>query len=170
MLFERNSSSTNRNDAILYQIFAYLCFFRLDELQVGDFRKIVMSQEATKMHTFLQFAFNSDNLRENLREPWMEFYDYVYIDEKIIGGVEKNLPNISEIIKSVERRATGKITSTLSVATSEKDRESVMSGEHGRLRESKEEDLISEAGEPQHEKKITKIEPFNLTKPKPKLI
>lgn len=53
-----------------------------------------MSQEATKMHIFLQFAFNPDNLRENLREPWMEHYDYVYIDEKIIGGVEKNLHSI----------------------------------------------------------------------------
>lgn len=100
----------------------------------------------------------------------MEFYDYVYIDEKIIGGVEKNLPNISEIIKSVERRATGKVTSTLSVATSEKDRESVMSGETVRQRESKEEDLVSEGGEAQEGKKVTKFEPFNLTKPKPKLI
>jgi hypothetical protein len=24
----------------------------------------------------------------------MEFYDFSYIDEKIIGGVERNLPNI----------------------------------------------------------------------------
>ena len=53
-----------------------------------------MSQESTKMHTFLQFTFNSDNLRENLRQEWMEFYDFRYIDEKIIGGVERNLPNI----------------------------------------------------------------------------
>jgi hypothetical protein len=94
VLFELQSSSTNRNDAVLYQIFAYLCFFRLEELQISDFRKIVLSQEATKMHTFLQFAFNPDNLRDNLREPWMEHYDYVYIDEKIIGGVEKNLHSI----------------------------------------------------------------------------
>ena len=49
----------------------------------------------------------------------MEFYDYAYIDEKIIGGVERSLPNIQEIIKSVEKRATGKVTSTLSVTTSE---------------------------------------------------
>lgn len=94
VLFEKNSSSTNRNDAILFQIFAYLCYFRLDELQISDFRKIVMSQESTKMHTFLQFAFNADNLRENLRHEWIDHYDFSYIDEKIIGGVERNLPNI----------------------------------------------------------------------------
>lgn len=150
MFFERNSSSTNRNDAVLYQIFAYLCFFRLEELQVSDFRKIVLSQEATKMHTFLQFAFNADNLRENLREPWMEFYDYLYIDEKIIGGVERSLPNVQEIIKSVEKRATGKVTSTLSVATSEApgsilDGESRAASSHGLGRQ--DEDLVSEGGD-----------------------
>ena len=42
----------------------------------------------------------------------MSLYDYTYIDDKIIGGIEKNLPNVSEILKTVERKATGKVTST----------------------------------------------------------
>jgi len=37
-----------------------------------------------------------------------------YIDDKIIGGVEKNLPNVSDILARVERKATGKVTTTLS--------------------------------------------------------
>jgi hypothetical protein len=49
----------------------------------------------------------------------MEHYDFVYIDEKIIGGVEKNLHTIQDIIRSVEKRATGKVQSTFSVATSD---------------------------------------------------
>ena len=117
MFFEKNSGSTNRNDNILYQIFAYLSFFRLDELSPADYRKLVMSQEAQKMHVFMQFAFNAETLREWLREPWMSLYDFSYIDEKIIGGVERNLPAVAEIIKSVERRATGKVTSALSVSS-----------------------------------------------------
>lgn len=66
----------------------------------------------------MQFAFNSDSLRDHLREPWMAVYDFTYIDEKIIGGVEKNLPAVAEIIKFIERRATGKVTSALSMTTS----------------------------------------------------
>lgn len=102
------------------------------------------------MHTFLQFTFNADILRENLREPWMEFYDYMYIDEKIIAGIERSLPNIQEIIKSVEKRATGKVTSTLSVVTSEAPG-SIYEGEtrtvsaHGLT--TVEDDLISEGGD-----------------------
>lgn len=41
----------------------------------------------------------------------MSIYDFVYIDEKIIGGVEKNLPAVQEILRFVEKRATGKVTS-----------------------------------------------------------
>ena len=102
----------------LYHIFAYLTFLRLDELDISDYKRLVNSQEATKMHTFLQFAFNADILRDHVRESWMNIYDYQYLDEKIIGGVEKNLPSVSDIIKNVEKRATGKVTSALSVTSS----------------------------------------------------
>ena len=70
--------------------------------------------------------FNTDNLREHVREEWMTLYDYSYIDEKIIGGIEKNLPRVSEILKKVELRATGKATSALS-QSSERNEETKMS-------------------------------------------
>jgi len=89
----------------------------LDELSPADYRKLVISQEATKMHVFMQFAFNAELLREHLRDPWMAIYDFSYIDEKIIGGVERNLPAVADIIKNVEKRATGKISSSLSVSS-----------------------------------------------------
>ena len=71
------------------------------------------------MHVFMQFAFNADQLREHLREEWMAVYDFTYIDEKIIGGVEKNLPAVADILKSVEKRATGKVQSALSISSSQ---------------------------------------------------
>lgn len=37
----------------LYSIFGYLCFFRLDELAPPDFKKLIQSQEAYKMNTFM---------------------------------------------------------------------------------------------------------------------
>lgn len=116
MLFKRNSSSTNRNDSTLYLIFGYLTFFRLEELAIEDYRKLVLSQDAVKMNVFLQFVFNTDNLREFVRDEWMTLYDFTYIDEKIIGSVEKNLPNVAEILKKVELRATGKAVSSISMS------------------------------------------------------
>lgn len=113
-LFERNPVGTNRNDMTLYTIFAYLSFFRLEEIAIEDYRKLVLSQEPTKMHVLLQFIFDAEKLRESVREPWMDIYDFQYIDDKIIGGIEKNLPNVSDILRIVEKKATGKVTSALS--------------------------------------------------------
>jgi len=93
-------------------IFAYISFFRLEELALDDYRRLVLSQDAVKMNVLLQFLFNAEGLREHVRDEWMAHYDYSYIDEKIIGMVEKNLPNVADILRTVEKRATGKSTST----------------------------------------------------------
>ena len=98
-LFKEKPVGTNRNDMTLYTIFAYMTFFRLEELAIEDYRKLVMSAGAEKMHVFLQFIFDTEQLRENgLREQWMELYDFDYIDDKVLGGLEKNLPNVAGII------------------------------------------------------------------------
>lgn len=113
------------------------------------------------MHVFLQFLFNTDNLRDNVREEWMNLYDFTYIDDKIIGAVEKNLPNVSEILKTVEKRATGKTTST---TLSQSDEGNTKFNETGGLSQNQ------SAYEEVRAKKMTEQKPFNLTKPKPKVI
>ena len=112
-IFKLFSSSTNRNDLTLYQIFAYLSLFRLDELAIEDYKRLVLSQDAVKMNVLLQFLFDTESLKKYVREDWMQLYDYTYIDEKIIAGVERNLPNVAEILVTIEKRATGKAVSTL---------------------------------------------------------
>lgn len=93
-VFYQLNPSLNRNDMTMYSCFSYLSFFRLDELQIGDFKKLIQSQDAHKMNTFMSFAFNSEKLKQHLRDEWMQCYDFDYIDNKIIGGIEKNLPSI----------------------------------------------------------------------------
>lgn len=66
------------------------------------------------MHNFLKFTFDADGLRDNVRTGWMDIYDYQYLDDKVIAGIEKNYPNVSEILRQVEKKATGKVTTTIS--------------------------------------------------------
>lgn len=40
-LFALNKATTERKDEILYQIFAYLTIFRLDELPMDDYKRFV---------------------------------------------------------------------------------------------------------------------------------
>ena len=100
------------------------------------------------MHVFMQFAFNADTLREHLREPWMALYDFSYIDEKIIGGVERNLPAVADIIKNVEKRATGKVTTALSASSRQ---ESALGGDltesHMSAHDTRMSEILSEGGE-----------------------
>jgi len=87
----------------------------------------------------------------------MNLYDFTYIDDKIIGTVEKNLPNVSEILKTVEKRATGKTVSALSQSD-----ENTKFSETGGLQSTMQEEVKA--------KKVTEQKPFNLTKLKPKVI
>jgi hypothetical protein len=170
---------------VLYQIFGYLTFFRLEELALDDYRRLVLSQDAVKMNVFLQFLFNAESLRENVREEWMGIYDYAYIDEKIIGMVEKNLPNVADILRTVEKRATGKATSTMAALSASQQMaggadEQTRFAETGGLSQSlgmtSSQSMLQAAGASMVEddeppkKAPTQLKPFNLTKPKPKVI
>ena len=53
VFFELNPVGTNRNDQYLYMVFAYMSFFRLEELSFEDYRKLILSQDPIKMHPFL---------------------------------------------------------------------------------------------------------------------
>lgn len=139
----------------MYQIFAYLTLFRLDELQIDDYKKLIQSQEPIKMNVFLQFIFNADALREHVRDEWIKLFDYNYIDDKIIAGVEKHLPSVLEMLITIEKKSMGVTQSSFAMAAAK----------------SGDDILIKSLMEDKSTKKSpTKPQPFNLTKPKPKMI
>lgn len=161
--FAENAAQTNRKDTTLYSIFAYLTLFRLEELQIEDFKRIVMSQDPVKMHVFLQFIFNLDKLRAHVRADWIKLYDASYIDDKILASVERNLPNVAEILGMVEKKATGHIVSTLT--------QSSFSAAAAAKGSTGEDSLLKTMMEDETKKRDpTKQKPFNLTKVKPKVI
>ena len=121
-----------------------------------------MSQDAVKMHVFLQFIFDVEKLKEFVRPLWIELYDHTYVDEKIIGGIEENLGNVAEILAQVEKRATGHVTSTLTQSSFSAAMAKGSTGDESMMKT-----LLDD--EPK-KKEPTKQQPFNLTKPKPKKI
>ena len=89
------------------------------------------------------------------------------------------MPAVADILKTVERRATGKVTSALSITSSQMQEstgglteaalskhETMISGSAAANKD----EIFSDNGEEQREKKKTEFKPFNLTKPKPKMI
>ena len=103
-------------------------------------------------------------------------YDFGYIDEHVIGGVERHLPAVSDIIRLVEKRATGKVTSTLSMSSSQPAQEANTDAfkSQGTVSQSnlnRSQSGIDSINDEDHPVKPNTVpEPFNLTKPKPKMI
>lgn len=136
------------------------------------------------MNVFLLFAFNADKLREHMREPWMEFYDFQYIDDKVIGAVERNLPNVADILKGIEKKATGFSKQSLAMtnsnmkANADGDTQSALGQSQSMGGVSMMEGTTGTAlaGDLEEEeqayvkKPVTVQQPFNLTKLRPKQI
>ncbi|CAD8194680.1 unnamed protein product [Paramecium pentaurelia] len=108
IMFTLLSSTTNRNDATLYQIFSYLILFRLDELPYNEFKKMVNEQDPVKMNVLLQFLFDIDKIITHVKPQWIEIYDPQYIQETVIGGLEQHFPMMKDLLSSLSSRATGK--------------------------------------------------------------
>ena len=139
-IFTVQSTITNSKDSLPFMIFSYLALFRLEELGFKHFKRLVETQEPLKMHVLLSFIFNGNMLREHVREMWMEVYDYTFIDNEIIAKAEAHYPEVQNLLNSLSIRATGQ-----AIIVEEEEKNAVAKRES------------------------TKIVPFNITEPKPKV-
>lgn len=136
-IFQVHATSTNSNDTFPYMIVSYLALFRLDEIGVKNFKRLVDTQEQLKMHVLLSFIFDEDNLKDHVRDSWCEIFDYKFIDVEIIAKVASRKIEVRNLLDSLSVRATGQKSQQNTV-----------------------EDI--------KEKRVLPVEPFNLTKPKPR--
>lgn len=108
MLFQLYPAQAARTDSTLYSIFVYIICFRLDELPMQEFRKIVLSQNAVKMNVLFDLLFDLKKLREEVLPEWSKCLDQEYIEEHVIGRIDRKLEVLAELIAQVCELATGK--------------------------------------------------------------
>ena len=117
------------------------------------------------MNEFLTYIFDEEILKNLLRPEWIKYYDFNYVDKKIIGGLMKTKLLIQDLLDFILNKAkVGNI-----------------SNENIQKKESQSnEDLLSEktiedkTQQPQklfqnNKKKLTVPEPFNLSENKPRI-
>ncbi|OMJ76903.1 hypothetical protein SteCoe_23642 [Stentor coeruleus] len=105
-IFKVNATSTNSNDSFPFMIIAYIVSFRLDELGVKHFRKIIDTQEPLKMHVLLQFLLNEEMLREHVCDSWCEIYDFEFVENIITKNGSKSL-ELADLLDYLSNKATG---------------------------------------------------------------
>lgn len=146
--FELNVASTERKDEDLYHIFLYLTLFRFEELPFEEYKKLVLSQDFVKINEFYTFLFNFEQLEKIIRPLWIDILDPIYIDNTLIFNLRKTYDKLADLIKHIELKAKG---TNLNSTKSNSDEENSNSFE-------------------QISKKLTIPQPFNLTKPKARII
>ena len=99
------------------------------------------------MNELIKFLFNFENIHTNLRGDWLELYDSMFIDDKLIANLKKNNDLLTDLINYVNMKASG---TNVGQSTGFKSAEA-----NGK-------DTI------QTLKKLTVPVPFNLTVVKPK--
>lgn len=118
----------------------------------AEFRRLVLSQSPVKMNVLFDLLLDLKKVREFVRPEWSKCLDEAYVDEMVIGKLEQRIEVMAELIATVCERATGKKSDLVMTI------ESSMGVETGTYTKK------------ETKKQPTVPEPFNLTKPKVKLI
>jgi len=105
-LYHLNASVLNRQDYVLFQVISYLILFRLPELGMKKLGVLLDSQEPSKMHTLLSFAFDADKLKEWVVQGWCKFLDRGFVDQLLVA-LDRLRPDATAWLDSRYTKAFG---------------------------------------------------------------
>ena len=77
---------------LMYTILAYLAIFRMKELGFGRFKELAKDEDPSKVGVFVEYLFNKEVLDSSLRASWMEVVDLDHVENHIIKGIERFMP------------------------------------------------------------------------------
>jgi hypothetical protein len=138
----KHSHEASLSDRTRYAIFGYLIMMRLDELGWPAFERLVMSQDQRAIFVFVNYVFSQHNLQNWMKPEWLKIYDEDYVDSGLIAGVLKWAESAGQMLTSMEERV-------YDVAPLDDDTGGAATTK---------------------EKQVTEVQPFNLTKPKPRMV
>jgi hypothetical protein len=58
-----------------------------------------------KMNGFFTFLFNFDVLTVAVREEWIKYYDFNFIDDKVINGLKNNFDRLTDLLSILNQKA-----------------------------------------------------------------
>ncbi|KAG8460788.1 hypothetical protein KFE25_010843 [Diacronema lutheri] len=146
--YYNHSGEAARSDQSLYTVLAYLAILRLEELTFAQFKRLIVSMDFVKTRVFLRFLFSEEALNKWLKEGWLTLYEPHYVQTELIDQVLKFEPQVQRLVEELEtRQAMGE-------AKKAAETEAAIALAEGR------------GGAGKH----TVPQPFNLTRPAPRVV
>ncbi|XP_073518309.1 cilia- and flagella-associated protein 99-like [Phyllobates terribilis] len=92
----------------LFAVISYIAIFRIGDLGLQTFGRIIKCQDFTKMVNlscqFLRFFFNVLNLSTWIKDEWSQIYDSNYVKENWINPLLKWQPEVLNLIDSIDSK------------------------------------------------------------------
>ncbi|EDV18889.1 uncharacterized protein TRIADDRAFT_34497, partial [Trichoplax adhaerens] len=73
----------------LFKALCYIACFRMNEIGISTYSKLVMSQDPYKMMKFLTYLFNETYINTWLCDEWSKTYDPDYVQEELVAPMLK---------------------------------------------------------------------------------
>mmetsp|Transcript_36660 Transcript_36660/g.113458 ORF Transcript_36660/g.113458 Transcript_36660/m.113458 type:complete len:747 (-) Transcript_36660:364-2604(-) len=106
--FNDMSARVLRSDYTMYMILAYLSIFRLQELTILEFQKIVLSIDADKMVNFLEYVFDASTLENSgVVSHWTKIFDPDYVRNTLLKNLTLASPAIKAIVNDLHDKSMG---------------------------------------------------------------
>ena len=141
-LYAKHAGETNIGDKMMYTVFAYLILIRLDELGWPALERLMLSHDQRTMVVFSKFLFSRENLENWMAPEWRKIYDEAYVAE-LVDGVMQWEGSVSQLIAYLDEKVY-----MIKAAVPEGEEEE----------------------EEANAFQSTVPRPFNLTKPKPRMV
>ncbi|XP_033632597.1 cilia- and flagella-associated protein 99-like [Asterias rubens] len=113
----RAGKSCLRTDINLYTVLCYLALYRLDELEMTNFRKFVRSQDVNKMFRFLAFFLDESNLKKWIKDEWCKIYENSYVQVQLMSPILRWLPELNELVNQLADKIANKVQAKRTVKT-----------------------------------------------------
>ncbi|KAI0218459.1 Cilia- and flagella-associated protein 99 [Lamellibrachia satsuma] len=106
--YNRDGKTILRSEQTLYLVFTYLALFRLDELGLDAFRKLVQSQDTNKMYRFLNFFLDDKNLRTWMKDAWNKQYDASFVQTDLLAPILRWHPELMRLVAQLKSKVDNK--------------------------------------------------------------
>ncbi|MGH0177403.1 UNVERIFIED_CONTAM: hypothetical protein FKN15_004690 [Acipenser sinensis] len=104
--YQQFKSRTRQETLQTSAIICYLATFKLEDLGLQQFSKIIRSQDISKMYKFLSFFFDVINLSTWIKDDWSQIYDAPYVVENWITPLLRWQPEVEPLINQLHDKIT----------------------------------------------------------------
>lgn len=99
----------------LYVVVCYLAIFRLEELGLQQFSRLIKTMDFPKIYKFLRFFFSVMNLSTWIKYEWSQIYDATYVKNKWIEPLLKWQPKVRQRIEEIADKLSKFSSATLKI-------------------------------------------------------